>query len=98
MVLEYRGKVFSDGGDSEEYTLANFLKTYSKNIKGSPSGVTLPLGKCTYLLELAMWRGARSFWHMSMVISPFLISCCLHSDECRLAQGKKLNAAVRTRL
>ncbi|KAK3825402.1 MAG: hypothetical protein J3Q66DRAFT_104672 [Benniella sp.] len=45
MVLEYRGKVFSDGGDSEEYTLANFLKTYSKNLKGSPSGVTLPLAQ-----------------------------------------------------
>ncbi|KAF9109477.1 hypothetical protein BGX27_007575 [Mortierella sp. AM989] len=42
-VLEFRGKVFSDGGDNGEYTLANFLKTYTKHIKGSPSGFTLPL-------------------------------------------------------
>ncbi|KAF9206890.1 hypothetical protein BGZ49_001615 [Haplosporangium sp. Z 27] len=42
-VLEYRGKVFSGGGDNGEYTLANFLKTYAKNVRGSPSGFTLPL-------------------------------------------------------
>lgn len=50
ILLERRGKVFSDGGDSNEYTLANFLKTYSKHIRGSPSGFTLPLGKRTYPL------------------------------------------------
>ncbi|GJJ70781.1 hypothetical protein EMPS_03131 [Entomortierella parvispora] len=42
-VLEFRGKVFSGGGDDGEYTLANFLGTYANDIKGSPSGVTLPL-------------------------------------------------------
>ncbi|KAF9998624.1 hypothetical protein BGZ80_010513 [Entomortierella chlamydospora] len=42
-VLEFRGKVFSGGGDDGEYTFANFLKTYAKHVKGSPSGFTLPL-------------------------------------------------------
>ncbi|KAF9129260.1 hypothetical protein BGW39_004312 [Mortierella sp. 14UC] len=42
-VLEFRGKVFSGGGDKDEYTLANFLKTYGTRLQGSPSGVTLPL-------------------------------------------------------
>ncbi|KAG0355401.1 hypothetical protein BG005_005709 [Podila minutissima] len=42
-VLEFRGKVFSGGGDDGEYTLANFLRTYSKHVTGSPCGVTLPL-------------------------------------------------------
>ncbi|KAG0327065.1 hypothetical protein BGZ99_008405 [Dissophora globulifera] len=42
-ILEFRGKVFSGGGDDGEYTLTNFLRTYTKNIKGSPSGFTLPL-------------------------------------------------------
>ncbi|KAF9164096.1 hypothetical protein DFQ27_001741 [Actinomortierella ambigua] len=42
-ILEYRGKVFSDGGDSGEYTLANFLRTFQRRLNGSPSGVTLPL-------------------------------------------------------
>ncbi|KAG0264934.1 hypothetical protein BG011_005856 [Mortierella polycephala] len=37
------GKVFSDGGDDGEYTLANFLRTYTKHIYGSPSGFTPPL-------------------------------------------------------
>ncbi|KAF9956061.1 hypothetical protein BGZ65_003004 [Modicella reniformis] len=45
IALEYRGKVFSDGGDSEEYTLANFLRTYTKDIHGSPRGFTLPLAQ-----------------------------------------------------
>ncbi|KAF8940356.1 hypothetical protein BGZ58_006819 [Dissophora ornata] len=42
-VLEFRGKVFSGGGDDSEYTLTNFLRTYTKHIEGSPSGFTLPL-------------------------------------------------------
>ncbi|KAG0335814.1 hypothetical protein BG004_008307 [Podila humilis] len=42
-VFEFRGKVFSGGGDAGEYTLTNFLRTYSGKITGSPSGVTLPL-------------------------------------------------------
>ncbi|KAG0032705.1 hypothetical protein BGZ81_010213 [Podila clonocystis] len=44
-VLEFRGKVFSGGGDDGEYTLTNFLRTYSKHVTGSPSGVTLPLAQ-----------------------------------------------------
>ncbi|KAF9958038.1 hypothetical protein BGZ72_000969 [Mortierella alpina] len=43
IVLEYRGKVFSGGADAGDYTLPNFLKTYTKHIKGSPSGFTFPL-------------------------------------------------------
>lgn len=46
-VLEFRGKVFSGGGDDGEYTITNFLRTYSKHVTGSPSGITLPLGKQT---------------------------------------------------
>ncbi|KAF9975400.1 hypothetical protein BGZ73_000964 [Actinomortierella ambigua] len=42
-ILEYRGKVFSDGGDYGEHTLANFLRTFRYRLNGSPSGVTLPL-------------------------------------------------------
>ncbi|KAF9436710.1 hypothetical protein BGZ76_003198, partial [Entomortierella beljakovae] len=42
-VLEFRGKVFSGGGDNDEYTLTNFLRTYRKHVRGSPSGFTLPL-------------------------------------------------------
>ncbi|KFH64121.1 hypothetical protein MVEG_09946 [Podila verticillata NRRL 6337] len=42
-VFEFRGKVFSGGGDDGEYTITNFLRTYSKHVTGSPSGVTLPL-------------------------------------------------------
>lgn len=68
-VLEYRGKVFSDGGDSDEYTLANFLKTYAKHIGGTPSGFTLPLGKRTCPLQLA---AVRCCLHMSRVMSSFL--------------------------
>ncbi|CAO3652256.1 unnamed protein product [Cunninghamella echinulata] len=43
-ILEYRGKVFSIGGDQNEYTIPQFLSTYS-NTYGSPEGVTLPLSK-----------------------------------------------------
>ncbi|RCH82419.1 hypothetical protein CU098_008463, partial [Rhizopus stolonifer] len=43
-VLEYRGKVFSAGGDKGEYTIPNFLSVYS-NQKGSSKGATLPLSR-----------------------------------------------------
>ncbi|KAI8069693.1 hypothetical protein BC940DRAFT_24030 [Gongronella butleri] len=43
-VLEYRGKVFSVGGDDNEYTLQNFLSIYAETL-GSPQGVTLPLSR-----------------------------------------------------
>ncbi|KAG0245212.1 hypothetical protein BGW41_002681 [Actinomortierella wolfii] len=42
-IFEFRGKVFSDGGDDGELTLANFLRTYQRRLEGSPLGVTLPL-------------------------------------------------------
>ncbi|KAI7907152.1 uncharacterized protein BX663DRAFT_426909 [Cokeromyces recurvatus] len=44
-ILEYRGKVFSIGGDSEEYTIPNFLSKYNQEIKGSPIGYTIPLSR-----------------------------------------------------
>ncbi|CAO3651060.1 unnamed protein product [Cunninghamella blakesleeana] len=43
-ILEYRGKVFSIGGDKDEYTIPQFLSTYSSTY-GSPEGVTLPLSR-----------------------------------------------------
>ena len=53
-VLEFRGKVFSGGGDKDEYTLANFLRTYDNGLQGSPSGVTLPLGKRIFVSTLSI--------------------------------------------
>lgn len=44
-ILEYRGKVFSSGGDEGEYTIPNFLSTYGSISKGVPKGITLPLSK-----------------------------------------------------
>ncbi|KAI8974686.1 hypothetical protein BDB01DRAFT_806093 [Pilobolus umbonatus] len=44
-VLEYRGKTFPIGGDTDEYTLSNFLSTYNPYITGASGGVTLPLAK-----------------------------------------------------
>ncbi|KAG1048765.1 hypothetical protein G6F55_007152 [Rhizopus delemar] len=43
-ILEYRGKVFSVGGDEGEYTIPNFLSVYS-DVQGPPEGITLPLSK-----------------------------------------------------
>lgn len=43
-ILEYRGKVFSIGGDKYEYTIPQFLSAYSSTY-GSPEGVTLPLSR-----------------------------------------------------
>ncbi|KAI7890342.1 uncharacterized protein EV154DRAFT_511813 [Mucor mucedo] len=45
-ILEYRGKVFSVGGDEGEYTIPNFLARYGQDIsKGAPTGITLPLSR-----------------------------------------------------
>jgi hypothetical protein len=46
-ILEFRGKVFSVGGDEGEYTIPNFLSRYTgKSIsKGAPKGITLPLSR-----------------------------------------------------
>ncbi|KAI9260581.1 hypothetical protein BDA99DRAFT_512496 [Phascolomyces articulosus] len=43
-VWEYRGKVFSVGTDPNEYTIPNFLSTYSQH-QGGPHGVTLPMSR-----------------------------------------------------
>ncbi|KAI8991216.1 hypothetical protein BDF20DRAFT_903992 [Mycotypha africana] len=47
-ILEYRGKVFSVGGDEGEYTIPNFLSKYATNDllqKGPPQGYSLPLSR-----------------------------------------------------
>lgn len=44
-IMEYRGKVFSIGGDEGEYTIPNFLSTYADLVKGPPLGYTLPLSR-----------------------------------------------------
>ncbi|KAI8090679.1 hypothetical protein BDF21DRAFT_411809 [Thamnidium elegans] len=44
-ILEYRGKVFSSGGDEGEYTIPNFLSNYNKISRGVPTGITLPLSR-----------------------------------------------------
>ncbi|KAL1919257.1 uncharacterized protein VTP21DRAFT_1949 [Calcarisporiella thermophila] len=41
-MLEYRGKVFSIGGDENELTIANFLAAYSPNLRGAPTDYTAP--------------------------------------------------------
>ncbi|KAG2189452.1 hypothetical protein INT44_004594 [Umbelopsis vinacea] len=43
-VWEYRGKVFSSGSDPDEYTIANFLSSYT-DTKGGPAGITMPLAR-----------------------------------------------------
>jgi hypothetical protein len=45
-ILEYRGKVFSVGGDKGEYTIPNYLSSWSNATnKGPPTGYTLPLSR-----------------------------------------------------
>lgn len=46
-ILEYRGKVFSVGGDEGEYTIPNFLSRFTTDelSKGPPKGITLPLSR-----------------------------------------------------
>jgi len=42
-LVEYRGDVYSIGGNSMQYTLANFLKLYNPSLQGSSIGWTEPL-------------------------------------------------------
>jgi len=42
-LVEYRGEVFSIGGDVGAYTVPNFLKTYNPNLVGYSEGWSLPL-------------------------------------------------------
>lgn len=41
--LEYRGLVYSTGGDDGALTIGNFLKHYSPKLKGQCKGTTIPL-------------------------------------------------------
>jgi hypothetical protein len=43
MLVEYRGDVFSIGGDDGYYTLPNFLKKYNPSLVGASIGKSLPL-------------------------------------------------------
>jgi len=42
-LFEYRGDVFSIGGNENQQTIPNFLKTYTDDIVGASIGMTLPL-------------------------------------------------------
>eukprot|EP01102_Stenamoeba_stenopodia_P015067 TRINITY_DN5093_c0_g1_i1.p1 TRINITY_DN5093_c0_g1~~TRINITY_DN5093_c0_g1_i1.p1 ORF type:complete len:381 (-),score=87.81 TRINITY_DN5093_c0_g1_i1:96-1238(-) len=42
-LVEYRGDVFSIGGNPDQYTLPNFLMHYNPNLIGASIGNTLPL-------------------------------------------------------
>jgi hypothetical protein len=42
-LIEYRGDVYSIGGNAGTYTVPNFLKTYNPKIQGASVGQTLPL-------------------------------------------------------
>lgn len=48
-LLEYRGDVFSIGGDAKAYSLYNFIKTYNPDVVGGAVGTTIPLTKGKYL-------------------------------------------------
>lgn len=41
--LEYRGTVYSTGGDDGAFSIGNFLAHYNPNLKGRATGVTIPL-------------------------------------------------------
>lgn len=43
--VEYRGLVYSTGGDADAFTLGNFLKVYNKDLKGQCTGTTVPLSR-----------------------------------------------------
>eukprot|EP00049_Salpingoeca_infusionum_P004852 m.84618 g.84618 ORF g.84618 m.84618 type:complete len:355 (+) comp12754_c0_seq1:65-1129(+) len=43
--LEYRGTVYSTGGDDGALTIGNFLKTYNPDLLGQATGETIPLTK-----------------------------------------------------
>jgi len=87
-VLEFRGKVFSGGGDDGEYTIANFLRTYSKHVTGSPSGVTLPLGNQTTFQRCVLFLSVKTRGSLTYA-NAFLFILVL------AAHGKGLNTAVR---
>ncbi|KAI8647148.1 hypothetical protein BD408DRAFT_408682 [Parasitella parasitica] len=45
-ILEYRGKVFSVGGDKGEYTIPNYLSAWTNTSnRGPPTGYTFPLSR-----------------------------------------------------
>jgi len=48
-VLENRGLVYSIGGDEQAATVPNWLKTYSPNVQGIATGITLPLSRGAWL-------------------------------------------------
>eukprot|EP00730_Choanoeca_flexa_P014390 TRINITY_DN6276_c0_g1_i2.p1 TRINITY_DN6276_c0_g1~~TRINITY_DN6276_c0_g1_i2.p1 ORF type:complete len:347 (+),score=93.60 TRINITY_DN6276_c0_g1_i2:128-1168(+) len=56
--LEYRGTVYSAGGDKDALTIGNFLKTYNPDLKGQATGTTIPLTHLGKGLNFAV-SGAR---------------------------------------
>jgi len=42
-LIEYRGDVYSIGGNPDQYTIPNFLKNYNPKIQGASIGQSLPL-------------------------------------------------------
>jgi hypothetical protein len=42
-LIEYRGDVYSIGGNPGQYTIPNFLKTYNPNVQGAAIGQSVPL-------------------------------------------------------
>ncbi|KNC54348.1 uncharacterized protein AMSG_12346 [Thecamonas trahens ATCC 50062] len=44
-VLEWRGDVYSMGGNKGALTVANFIKTYNSHVVGAATGTSLPLTK-----------------------------------------------------
>eukprot|EP00043_Microstomoeca_roanoka_P012210 m.117465 g.117465 ORF g.117465 m.117465 type:complete len:349 (-) comp15427_c4_seq1:231-1277(-) len=56
--LEYRGTVYSTGGDDNAITIGNFLANYNPKLKGRAQGETIPLTKDGKGLNFAV-SGAR---------------------------------------
>ncbi|KAG0223399.1 hypothetical protein BGX31_008539 [Mortierella sp. GBA43] len=102
-VLEYRGKVFSDGGDTDEYTLANFLRTYTKDIKGSPKGFTLPLVERLRMLFgfLGPYRKYKNEWKVVTVFigaNNLCDACGIPGTIPALSDPEKYGAALKSAL
>ncbi|KAF9990980.1 hypothetical protein BGZ75_007163 [Mortierella antarctica] len=93
IVLEYRGKVFSGGADAGDYTLANFLKTYTKHIKGSPSGFTLPLAGGPYHKHKKEWKLATVF-----IGANNLCAACAGETVPEIADPEEYGAALKSAL
>ena len=55
--LEFRGDVYSTGGNSGAKTVANYLKHYSADLVGDCTGVTIPLTKKGKGLNVAVSEG-----------------------------------------